>query len=149
MSGFGSCDDLARFVAAQEPVYAEALAELHAGDKRSHWMWFVFPQLAGLGRSSMAERYGIRSLDEARAYIHHPLLGPRLRECVAALLSWHGRRDVAAILGTIDALKLRSSLTLFELAADDGLFGQALDALFGDERDALTLELLAPAELAG
>src|SRR3954454_3991697 len=108
--------DLDRFVAAQAPVYATVLAELRAGRKQSHWMWFVFPQLAGLGRSATALFYGIASADEARAYLAHPLLGARLRECLAAL-SAHEGGSAEAIFGVVDAMKLRSSITLFEAVA--------------------------------
>ena len=105
-------------------------------------MWFVFPQLAGLGRSSTAQFFAISSLDEARAYLEHSLLGPRLRQCLAALLQWAGKRTAERILGPIDAMKLRSSLTLFEAASNDPLFGRALDVFFGGERDERTLALL-------
>ena len=105
--------DLERFVAAQDGgVHERALAELRAGRKTSHWMWFVFPQLDGLGRSPTAQAYAIRSLAEARAYLEHPLLGPRLRECCEALLAAEAD-DPAAVMGAVDALKLRSSMTLF------------------------------------
>ena len=138
MTGF----DLEHFVAAQEGVYPQALAELRAGQKRSHWMWFIFPQLAGLGTSPMAVRYALRSADEARAYLAHPVLGARLREGVAAMLAHRGTRP-EAILGGIDALKFRSSLTLFEAAAEDPEpFAAALDAFYGGDRDLRTLELL-------
>jgi uncharacterized protein (DUF1810 family) len=124
--------DLERFLAAQDEggTYARALAELRAGRKTSHWMWFVFPQEAGLGQSAMSRRYAIGSLDEARAYLAHPLLGARLRECAAALLAVEGRSAVA-ILGEVDALKLRSSMTLFA-AADPGepLFPAVLERYF-------------------
>ena len=139
MSGF----DLERFTAAQAGVYPHALAELRRGRKESHWMWFVFPQIAGLGTSPMAQRYAIRSLDEARAYLAHPLLGARLREATEVLLAHRGR-GAEAILGPIDAMKLRSSMTLFEAAADEGgPFGAALDAFYGGERDPATLRLIA------
>ena len=138
MTGF----DLARFVAAQEDIYKQALAELRAGRKQSHWMWFVFPQIAGLGHSPMAVRYAIGSADEARAYLAHPVLGPRLHEGVAAMLAHKGARP-EAILGGIDALKFRSSLTLFEAVADDpASFAAALDAFYDGGRDQRTLELL-------
>lgn len=134
--------DPGRFVAAQEGVYDQALAELRAGHKQSHWMWFVFPQLAGLGTSPMAMRYAIQSADEASAYLADPVLGRRLREAVAAMLMHKGMRP-EAILGGIDALKFRSSLTLFEAVADNpSLFAEALDAFYGGERDQRTLELL-------
>ncbi len=136
--------DLQRFVDAQAGVFEQALSELEAGAKRSHWMWFVFPQIEGLGQSATSRRYAIRSLDEARAYLGNPLLGPRLRQCVEALLSWKGRRDSLAIFGPVDSMKLRSSLTLFGAAApEDPLFGEALAAFFGSP-DPQTLRLLRP-----
>ena len=139
MADFG----LDRFVEAQEGVWPTALAELRAGRKQSHWMWFVFPQLAGLGASPMAVRYAIRSAAEARAYLDHPLLGARLREGVAAMLAHRGR-SADSVLGGIDALKFRSSLTLFEaVASEPGLFAGALDHFYGGGRDGRTLELLA------
>ena len=138
MAGF----DLDRFVTAQAGIYAQALAELKAGRKQSHWMWFVFPQLAGLGRSPAARFYAIASAAEARAYLAHPLLGARLRESAAAILAHHGGR-AEAILGPIDAIKLRSSMTLFEaVAADPAPFAAVLGAFFGGERDPATLSLL-------
>ena len=135
--------DLERFVAPQDPVWPEVLAELRAGRKRSHWMWFVFPQVAGLGRSETARYYAIGSLDEARAYLAHPVLGPRLRESVLALLSVRGRSAVE-ILGSIDAMKLRSSMTLFH-RADPGepLFRDALDRYCDGAADDATDALLA------
>ena len=138
MTGF----DLARFVTAQEDIYREALAELRAGRKQSHWMWFVFPQIAGLGHSPIAIRYAIHSAAEARAWLAHPVLGPRLRECVAAMLVHRDQRP-EAILGGIDAMKFRSSMTLFEHVADDPApFAAALDAFYDGARDERTLELL-------
>jgi uncharacterized protein (DUF1810 family) len=134
--------NLQRFIDAQRGVYETALAELRAGSKQSHWMWFVFPQLAGLGRSPTAQLYAIASLNEARAYLGHPLLGARLRECVDALLPWADKRTPEQILGPIDAMKLRSSLTLFDQASPDDTFARALDAFFNGERDGRTLELL-------
>jgi uncharacterized protein (DUF1810 family) len=134
---------LDRFVAAQDAVYPQALAELVAGAKRSHWMWFVFPQIAGLGRSELAQRYAIADLAEAQAYCAHALLGPRLAECTEAMLLWAGKRDAAAILGPVDALKFASSMTLFEAASGWPLFAQALDGFCGGRRDAATLALLA------
>jgi uncharacterized protein (DUF1810 family) len=134
--------DLERFVDAQAGVYAQALGELRAGRKRSHWSWFVFPQLRGLGRSAMAERYGIDSLDEARAYLAHPVLGARLRECVAALAEQAGIGPVR-VLGETDAVKLRSCLTLFgEASGGDPAFVDALAMHFGGEPDPATLALL-------
>ncbi len=137
--------ELGRFVEAQRRVYRTALEELHAGSKQSHWMWFIFPQLAGLGRSPTAQFFGIASADEARAYFEHSLLGPRLKECVEALLPWEGKRAAEEILGSVDAMKLRSSLTLFASVSDDPLFDCALDAFFAGERDQRTLELLGSA----
>jgi uncharacterized protein (DUF1810 family) len=135
--------DLQRFVEAQAPVYDRVLDELRAGRKESHWMWFVFPQLAGLGRSAMAQRYAIGSLDEARAYLAHPVLGARLRECAGLLLATRGR-SAEAILGPIDALKLRSSMTLFGRAAPgEVLFGEVLERFYGGVPDAATEALLA------
>ena len=132
--------DLARFVAAQEGSYETALAEIRAGAKRSHWMWYVFPQIAGLGHSAMARAYAIRSSAEARAYLAHPLLGPRLLACVDALQALPGG-TAESVFGGIDAVKLRSSLTLFEAAApDEPRFGAALDRWFGGMRDPATLE---------
>ncbi|NCT66577.1 MAG: DUF1810 domain-containing protein [Rhodanobacteraceae bacterium] len=134
--------DLDRFVRAQAPIYAQALAELQAGHKESHWMWFVFPQLRGLGRSEMAWEYGIAGRDEAAAYLAHPLLGPRLLACVDALLRHRGR-DADDILGEVDALKLRSSLTLFaEIAPAERRFRDALAVYYGGRPDAATLRLL-------
>jgi uncharacterized protein (DUF1810 family) len=134
--------DLDRFVAAQAETYAQALAELEAGRKRSHWMWFVFPQLAGLGHSPTARFYAIACAAEARAYLAHPLLGPRLRQCAAAMLRHQGL-SAEAILGGIDAPKIKSSMTLFAHVADDPApFAALLDAFCDGERDPLTLRLL-------
>ncbi len=123
-------------------AYTAAVGELRAGRKRSHWMWFVFPQIAGLGRSPVSRRYAIASLAEAQAYLAHPVLGPRLIECATILDALQGR-TAQDIFGGIDAIKLRSSMTLFH-RADPGnpLFAQVLDAYFGGEPDRLTLELL-------
>ena len=137
--------NLSRFVDAQRACFETALLELRAGAKRTHWMWFIFPQLEGLGRSPTAQLYAIGSLDEARAYFEHPVLGPRLRESVDALLAHTGQLGAEQILGPIDAAKLRSCLTLFEAASGEPLFGRALDAFFGGARDRRTLELLASA----
>ena len=142
IAGVSDPYNLQRFVAAQADVFETALAELRAGSKQSHWMWFIFPQLAGLGRSPTAEFYSIISLDEARAYLAHPLLGPRLRRCVDTSLSWSGRCSAEQILGPIDALKLRSSLTLFDLIEPGGSFAGALRVFFAGERDERTLALL-------
>jgi uncharacterized protein (DUF1810 family) len=136
--------DLNRFVTAQAPVYGQVVGELRDGRKRSHWMWFVFPQLRGLGGSAMAIRYGIASLAEARAYLDHDLLGPRLRECTDLVNRVQGR-SVGQIFGSPDDLKLCSSMTLFALAADDDQdFTALLDKYYGGERDALTVARLRP-----
>ena len=132
---------LQRFVDAQERSFEVALAELHAGRKQSHWMWYIFPQLAGLGRSPTAQFYGIRSLQEARAYLAHPVLAQRYRDAVEAILGWSGRRSADEILGSVDAMKLRSSLTLFENASGDPLLADSLGAFFDGPDDA-TLSLL-------
>lgn len=135
--------DLARFTKAQAPVYDTVLAELRAAHKRTHWMWFIFPQLAGLGRSAMAQRYGIASLAEARAYLAHPVLGTRLRECVALLAAAQGR-TAHQIFGDPDDMKLHSSLTLFAQAAPgEALFGACLHKYYNDALDLATLALLS------
>jgi uncharacterized protein (DUF1810 family) len=134
--------DLDRFVAAQSDIYSQALAELRAGRKQSHWMWFVFPQIAGLGRSPTAIFYAIASAAEARAYLAHSLLGSRLAECTQAVLV-HRDRTAEAIFGAIDAMKLKSSMTLFEAVAEDPApFASVLDFFFDAERDPATLILL-------
>jgi len=134
---------LSRFVDAQAKCYDQALAELRAGDKRSHWMWFVFPQIEGLGRSPTAHFYAISGREEARAYLAHHLLGARLRECTQAMLAHAGKLTPRDILGPVDALKFRSSMTLFEAAADDPApFCAALDRLCDGERDRATLDRL-------
>ena len=136
---------LERFVAAQAPVIETVRDELRAGRKRSHWMWFVFPQLKGLGSSSMAQRYGIASLAEARAYLAHPVLGPRLRECCALMLAVP-ERSAHEILGPTDDLKFRSCLTLFSRAApDEPVFRQALQRFYGCKPDPRTLALCGAA----
>lgn len=134
--------ELEAFVTAQDAVYEQVLRELAAGRKATHWMWFIFPQLAGLGKSSMAQKFAIDSLAEAREYLAHPVLGSRLKECTRLMLAApHG--DVRAILGYPDDLKFRSSMTLFAAAApDDPLFDQALAKFFGGQRDVKTIELL-------
>jgi len=132
---------LQRFVDAQERSFEVALAELHAGRKQSHWMWYIFPQMAGLGRSPTAQFYGIRSLQEARAYLAHPVLAQRYRDAVEAVLGWSGRRSADEILGSVDAMKLRSSLTLFENASGDPLLADSIKAFFDGPDDA-TLSLL-------
>ena len=134
--------NLERFLDAQQSVIDTALDELRQGEKRSHWMWFVFPQLAQLGRSETAKFFGLESLDEARAYLDHPTLGQRLRQSVEAIRPWAGTRTADQIFGTVDAIKLRSSLTLFDQVEPGGVFSHTLMNFFEGERDELTLALL-------
>jgi uncharacterized protein (DUF1810 family) len=137
--------DLRRFVDAQDRTYDTVLAELRAAAKRSHWIWFIFPQLRGLGRSATAARYGISSLDEARAYLTHPVLGPRLREC-AGLVARIDGRSADDVFGWPDNLKVRSSMTLFARATEDNAeFRAVLDKLYDGEDDPATVELLSAA----
>ena len=138
--------DLRRFVTAQTPVLANVLEELKSGHKRSHWMWFVFPQLRGLGHSSTARFYGIGSLDEARAYHAHQLLGPRLTLCTRTVLE-SAAGSLHEIFGSPDDLKFRSSMTLFEAAVPDPVFARALDRWCSGERDSATLRLLSSPEI--
>jgi uncharacterized protein (DUF1810 family) len=138
--------ELERFTRAQEGIFERALGELKTGQKRSHWMWFIFPQIAGLGQSSTSRRYAIRTLEEARRYLSHPVLGRRLRDCCESLLAVEGR-SVSQIFGFPDDLKLKSSMTLFARAsAESGdspsLFDRVLERFFGGERDGKTLEIL-------
>jgi uncharacterized protein (DUF1810 family) len=136
-------DGLERFVEAQRSTFDQALTELRAGAKRGHWMWFVFPQIAGLGRSPTARFYALADAVEANAYLMHPLLGPRLRECTVAMLGWAGHKSAEAILGPVDALKFASSMTLFDaVAKGKGPFARALAVFNQGERDPLTLERL-------
>ena len=133
---------LDRFLDAQRGDYAAALAEVRRGRKTSHWMWYIFPQIAGLGQSSTARYYSIRDLEEAREYYAHPVLGQRLREISGVLLDLRGS-DPVAVFGGIDSMKLKSSMTLFAVAApDDPLFRQVLDKYYGGEQDVLTLRIL-------
>lgn len=137
--------ELDRFLKAQEYVYAQALQELRAGRKRSHWMWFIFPQLAGLGSSAMSRRYAIRNIEEAGEYLRHPVLGPRLVECTEAVSALDGR-SARQIFGTLDDKKLCSSMTLFELVSAPGsVFAAVLEKYFSGERDARTIEMVRPA----
>jgi uncharacterized protein (DUF1810 family) len=130
--------DLDRFVLAQEHVYPGVLDELRGGRKTGHWIWFIFPQIAGLGHSEMSQRYAIGSLDEARNYLAHPVLGPRLRECAGIVLATEGRTAVE-IFGSTDAMKLRSCMTLFHRAApDEPVFAQVLDRHYGGIADDAT-----------
>ena len=133
--------DLDRFVDAQRGIYDTALAEIRAGAKRSHWMWFIFPQIAGLGSSAMAQHYAVSGAEEARAYLNHPILGERLLEITAAAVTATG--DVADIFGTIDAMKLRSSLTLFaNVASDPAPFRAVIDRFFDGKDDPATIDRL-------
>ncbi len=135
--------DLSRFVAAQRATYDRALAELRSGRKRSHWMWFIFPQLAGLGRSAMSRRYAIASTDEAKAYLEHPLLGPHLIECAATVLGIEGR-SAYEIFGSPDDLKLHSCATLFARASPPrSVFSRLLTQYFDGLEDEQTVNLLA------
>jgi uncharacterized protein (DUF1810 family) len=133
---------LERFVTAQDTVFDQALGELREGNKRTHWIWFVFPQIAGLGHSVMARHYAIADRGEAQDYLAHPILAQRLREATNALLIWQGRRSAETILGSIDALKVRSSMTLFEAVSDDPQFGSILEGFYEGSRDDRTLSLL-------
>ena len=134
---------LDRFVRAQAGIYPTALGELRAGEKRTHWMWFIFPQMLGLGKSANARLYAIHGRDEAEAYLQHDLLGPRLLECTQAMLGHAGKLAPVEILGPIDTMKFCSSMTLFEAVASDRTpFAAALDRMCNGRRDAATLELL-------
>jgi uncharacterized protein (DUF1810 family) len=133
--------DLRRFVDAQASVYPRVLAELRGGEKQSHWMWFIFPQLAGLGFSAMAQRYAITSREEASAYLAHGVLGPRLRECTALVNAVEGR-TIRQILGSPDDMKLRSSMTLFAAVSPEPEFAKAIAKYYGGAPDRKTLELL-------
>jgi len=138
--------ELSRFVEAQSSTYPSALAELRAGQKRTHWMWFIFPQVTGLGSSPMAKRYAIRSRAEAETYLDHPILGPRLLECVEALLQVDGR-SAEEIMGDPDFRKLQSSMTLFAtVAPGEFRFSKLLEKYYSGRRDEQTLEFLAQAE---
>lgn len=133
---------LERFLDAQQDSYPTAMKELRFGEKHSHWIWYIFPQLKGLGRSATSNIYGIQDAEEARAYFEHPILGARLREAITAML-FHRSRKAEDILGEIDAMKFKSCLTLFSLVAShDSIFADALDVFFNGERDERTMGLL-------
>ena len=141
--------NLARFVSAQETTYARVLTELTRGRKTSHWMWFIFPQVAGLGSSEMSHRYSIRSIEEAQAYLAHPILGARYRQCVAALQDLVGL-TAEAVFGSVDAAKLRSSLTQFaEAAPGDPLLAAAMQRWFRGQKDEQTLRILSAGAAVG
>lgn len=143
MESAGDSFDLQRFVDAQARMYGQVIDELRAGHKRSHWIWFIFPQIAGLGSSPTAARYAISSLDEARAYLRHELLGPRLHECTRLVNAVQGR-SIGEIFGSPDDMKVRSSMTLFARATgDNGNFVQVLNRYYDGEEDPLTLQRLA------
>jgi uncharacterized protein (DUF1810 family) len=133
--------ELQRFLDAQAPVYTQVMSELRSGRKRSHWMWFIFPQIAGLGHSAMARRYAIASCDEAVAYLAHSILGPRLRECTHVVCNIQGR-SIEQILGSPDDIKFRSSMTLFEAVSGDLVFRNALDKFCAGTTDSATLAIL-------
>ena len=141
--------NLQRFLGAQESFYAQALKEIRNGRKTSHWIWFIFPQLRGLGHSPMADNYGISSLDEARAYWEHPILHHRLVEITESLLIhskrriFHSPKTAFEILGTIDAIKVRSCMTLFDMVEPNSIFAEVINAFYEGERDPLTLEKLS------
>lgn len=134
--------NLQRFLDAQENDYADALHEIKQGYKQSHWIWFIFPQMRGLGRSPMAENYGITSIEEAQAYLENPTLKKRLIEISTALLQHKGKSTAYEILGTIDAIKVRSCMTLFDHIMPNAIFAEVLNAFYNSERDELTLNLL-------
>ncbi len=141
-------DPFQRFLNAQNPIYVEVLAELSAGAKRSHWMWFIFPQHVALGTSDRAKRYGLYGTEQARDYLAHPVLGQRLLEC-CRLMKQKANRSAAAILGDVDALKFRSCLTLFHSAADlsgflEPIFAELLELFYAGQPDQLTLNLIQP-----
>ncbi len=135
--------DLKRFTAAQEGIYGGVLAEIRSGRKRSHWMWFIFPQIDGLGHSPTAMYYAIKGIAEARAYLDHPLLGARIKECTEAVLAVEGR-SASAFFGYPDDMKLKSSMTLFAAVAEgpDSVFSRVLDKYYGGEKDGATLRIL-------
>jgi uncharacterized protein (DUF1810 family) len=134
--------DLSRFTKAQERTYDSVLAELRSGEKRTHWMWYIFPQIDGLGHSATSKYYAIKSTEEAQQYLNHPVLEPRLLECAEAVLAIEGR-SISEILGYPDDLKLKSSMTLFSYVAEsDSVFARVLDKYFHGERDVSTLHLL-------
>ena len=135
--------NLNRFLGAQESYYADALKEIKQGYKQSHWIWFIFPQMRGLGRSPMAENYGITSIEEARAYLENPTLKQRLIEISTALLQHKGKSTAYEILGTIDAIKVRSSMTLFDHIMPHAIFADVLNAFYNSQRDELTLKFIS------
>jgi uncharacterized protein (DUF1810 family) len=137
-------DSLQRFIDAQEPLYEEVCAELIAGRKTSHWMWFIFPQHVALGTSDRAKRYGLYGVEQAREYLAHPVLGQRLKECCTLILQ-HRDLSAAQIFGEVDSVKLRSSVTLFnQVDPDEPVFARVLDCFYGGRADPLTLDLVQP-----
>lgn len=139
-------EGIERFLDGQRFGYETALAEMKRGEKRNHWIWYIFPQVKGLGHSPNAQYYGIKDLEEAKAYLHHPVLGSRLREITRAVLT-HKGEDIYDIMGSrIDAMKLKSSMTLFDLAAPDDVFAEVIDAFYKGIRDARTVSLVQKAD---
>lgn len=136
-------DGLERFLQAQKGVWEVAKEELRAGEKVGHWMWFIFPQACGLGRSRKARLYAIRGIEEAQAYLSHPILGTRLREAIKLVLSNQGKRSAEVILGEVDALKFRSCVTLFEAVAQEQIFAETLEAFYAGERCPLTQSIVS------
>ena len=134
---------LERFHEAQNGTWLRALTEVRQGAKRGHWMWFVFPQLAGLGESPMSQTYAIRDVREAKAYLADEVLAERLADCTDAVLAWAGERSIGALFGAVDAIKFASCMTLFEAANGGRRYTRALEAFFGGRRDTRTLDLLA------
>lgn len=134
--------DLERFIQAQHHTYEQVVSELGAGKKCSHWMWYIFPQISGLGRSMIAQHYALKSLDEANEYLNHFLLGKRIRECTGLVLDHSGMHDACHIFGTIDSMKFCSSMTLFSLVESETVFTQALELFFAGKPDQLTLKLV-------
>ena len=135
-------NSLDRFLEAQERMYETALKEIKNGEKESHWMWYIFPQLRGLGRSQMAYTYGINGLEEAKAYLDHPVLSARLIEISEALLK-HKNQDIENILGDIDAMKLRSCMTMFDYISPNDIFGEVLDVFYQGERGGKTIRVIS------
>ncbi len=135
-------DELQRFIDGQRYGYETALKEMIAGEKRNHWIWYVFPQIKGLGHSPQSQIYGIKNLDEAKSYLAHPVLGQRLREITSVVLT-HSDKDIRSIMGSgIDAMKFKSSMTLFDVVSPNDIFGKALEVFYEGERDKRTLSMI-------
>ncbi len=138
----GQMYDLNRFIKAQQHSYEQVVEELERGRKSSHWMWYIFPQIDGLGHSTMAKHFALSSLEEAREYLEHPLLGNRLRQCTDLVLHHSGIINASQLFGSIDAMKFRSSMTLFAIVEPDGIFTQALEVFYNSSPDPLTLDIV-------